>query len=249
MLMDKEQTILEHLTELRERLIKCFIALLIGTIVAMFFVEPSIRFLTRPLGDTIPQTLAPTESLAVYFRIAFIEGIALAMPVLAYQIVAFLLPGLLPEERQYLYLLIPGVTISFILGALFCVLVMLPAAINFMQGFLETVVENRWSLDYYISFITRVMLAMGVVFQTPLVLLFLSKLGLVTVKQLSGFRKYAILLTSVVAAIITPTPDPINMMLVMLPLYLLYEVGILLVWITGGKKRAPDEAEVEAEAA
>ncbi len=243
MVMDREQTILEHLTELRERLIKCFIALMVGTIVAMFFVEPSLRLLTRPLGDTIPQTLAPTESLAVYFRIAFIEGVALAMPVLVYQIVAYLLPGLLPEERQYLYLLIPGVTISFIVGAVFCVLVMLPAAINFMQGFLETVVENRWSLDYYISFITRVMFAMGVVFQTPLVLLFLSKLGLVNAKQLRSFRKYAVLLTSVVAAIITPTPDPLNMMLVMLPLYLLYEVGVLLVWVTGSKKKPASEAE------
>jgi sec-independent protein translocase protein TatC len=243
MAMDREQTILEHLTELRERLIKCFIALMVGTIVAMFFVEPSLRLLTRPLGDTIPQTLAPTESLSVYFRIAFIEGVALAMPVLVYQIVAYLLPGLLPEERQYLYLLIPGVTISFIVGAVFCVLVMLPAAINFMQGFLETVVENRWSLDYYISFITRVMFAMGVVFQTPLVLLFLAKLGLVNAKQLRGFRKYAVLLTSVVAAIITPTPDPLNMMLVMLPLYLLYEVGVLLVWVTGSKKKTQSEAE------
>jgi sec-independent protein translocase protein TatC len=165
------------------------------------------------------------------------------MPVLVYQIVAYLLPGLLPEERQYLYLLIPGVTISFIVGAVFCVLVMLPAAINFMQGFLETVVENRWSLDYYISFITRVMFAMGVVFQTPLVLLFLAKLGLVNAKQLRGFRKYAVLLTSVVAAIITPTPDPLNMMLVMLPLYLLYEVGVLLVWVTGSKKKTQSEAE------
>jgi len=243
MAMDREQTILEHLTELRERLIKCFIALMVGTIVAMFFVEPSLRLLTRPLGDTIPQTLAPTESLSVYFRIAFIEGVALAMPVLVYQIVAYLLPGLLPEERQYLYLLIPGVTISFILGAVFCVMIMLPAAINFMQGFLETVVENRWSLDYYISFITRVMFAMGIVFQTPLILLFLSKLGLVNAKQLGGFRKYAVLLTSVVAAVITPTPDPLNMMLVMVPLYLLYEVGILLVWVTGSKKKTQSEAE------
>jgi len=243
MAMDKEQTILEHLTELRGRLIKCFIALMVGTVLAMFFVEPSIRLLTRPLGDTIPQTLAPTESLSVYFRIAFIGGVALAMPVLVYQIVAFLLPGLLPEERQYLYLLIPGVTISFIVGAVFCVAVMLPAAISFMQGFLETVVENRWSLDYYISFITRVMFAMGVVFQTPLVLLFLSKLGIVNAKQLGGFRKYAVLLTSIVAAIITPTPDPFNMMLVMIPLYLLYEVGVLLVWVTASKKKAQSEAE------
>lgn len=236
MATDKEQTLLEHLSELRERIIKSFIALLVGTIVAMFFTVPALEFLTRPLGERVPQTIYPTESLLVYFRIAFIGGVALAMPVLVYQIVAFLLPGLLPEERKYLYFLIPGVTICFIGGVLFSVLVMLPAAINFMQGFLETVVDNRWALDQYISFITRVMFAMGVVFQTPLVLLFLAKIGLINTMQLRSFRKYAVLLTAVVAAIITPTPDPLNMAIVMIPLYLLYELGVILVWITGGNK-------------
>jgi len=242
MVTDREQTILEHLTELRERIVKSFLALLVGTIVAMFFTVPALEFLTAPLGDKVPQTIYPTESLLVYFRIAFIGGIAIAMPVLVYQIVAFLLPGLLPEERKYLYFLIPGVTICFVAGVLFSALVMLPAAINFMQGFLETVVDNRWALDQYISFVTRVMFAMGVVFQTPLILLFLAKIGLVTTDQLRGFRKYAVLLTAVVAAIITPTPDPLNMALVMGPLYLLYELGVLLVRITTRRQKTAEAA-------
>jgi sec-independent protein translocase protein TatC len=242
MVTDREQTILEHLIELRERIVKSFLALLVGTIIAMFFTVPALEFLTQPLGDKVPQTIYPTESLLVYFRIAFIGGIALAMPVLVYQIVAFLLPGLLPEERKYLYFLIPGVTICFIAGVLFSALVMLPAAINFMQGFLETVVDNRWALDQYISFVTRVMFAMGVVFQTPLVLLFLAKVGLVTAAQLGAFRKYAVLVTAVVAAIITPTPDPLNMALVMGPLYLLYELGVLLVRITTPRQKIPEGA-------
>ncbi|MGC9359797.1 MAG: twin-arginine translocase subunit TatC [Anaerolineae bacterium] len=242
MVTDKEQTILEHLTELRQRIAKSVLALLVGTILAMFFTEPALEFLQRPLGDKVLQTIYPTESLLVYFRIAFIGGIAIAMPVLVYQTVAFLLPGLLPEERKYLYFLIPGVTICFVAGVLFSALVMLPAAINFMQGFLETIVDNRWALDQYISFVTRVMFAMGVVFQTPLILLFLAKLGLVTSTQLRGFRKYAVLLTAVVAAIITPTPDPLNMALVMGPLYLLYEVGVLLVRITTRRQKAPETA-------
>ncbi len=242
MVTDREQTILEHLTELRQRIIKSFLALLVGTIIAMFFTVPALEFLTRPLGDKVPQTIYPTESLMVYFRIAFIGGIALAMPVLVYQIVAFMLPGLLPEERKYLYFLIPGVTLCFIAGVLFSALVMLPAAINFMQGFLETVVDNRWALDQYISFVTRMMFAMGVVFQTPLIVLFLAKVGVVTTAQLRGFRKYAVLLTAVIAAVITPTPDPLNMAIVMGPLYLLYELGVLLVRITSPKQKEPRPA-------
>jgi sec-independent protein translocase protein TatC len=105
-----------------------------------------------------------------------------------------------------------------------------------MQGFLTTIVDNRWTLDNYVSFVTRVMFWMGIVFQMPLILFFLGKLGLVTPKSLAKFRKWAILLTAVIAAIVTPTPDPINMMIVMVPLYLLYEVGLLLTRLTRIKK-------------
>lgn len=227
-LQDKELSLMEHFVELRKRLLVAVIALVVTTGACMVFAEQALQVLIRPMGDVVPQAIGVTESFIVYFRVAFIGGVALASPVIVYEIVAFLLPGLLPHERKYLYFLIPGVFLCFIIGVVFAVFIMLPAAINFMQGFLTSVVENKWTLDNYVSFVTRVMLIMGVVFQMPLILFFLAKLGLVSHQSLGKFRKWAFLLTSIIAAMVTPTPDPVNMMIVMVPLYLLYEVGVFL---------------------
>lgn len=225
---DKELTIFEHLSELRMRMIRASLALVVGTLISVVFASRALSILTLPLGEQVPQTIHPTESFVVYFKVALIGGVTLAMPVIVYQIVAFMVPGLMPEEKKYLYYLLPGVAICFGGGVAFAALIMLPAAIQFMQEFLATIVENRWTLDNYISFVTRVLFWMGVVFQTPLIMFFMSKLGLITPRKLSRFRKYAILLISIIAALVTPTSDPINMMIVMIPLYLLYEVGIIL---------------------
>lgn len=235
-LQDKELSLMEHFVELRKRLMVAFIVLVVTTGFCMVFAERGMQIMIRPMGDRIPQAIGVTEGFVVYFRVAFIGGLALSMPIIVFEVVRFLLPGLLPSERKYLYFLIPGVFFCFILGMAFAGFVMLPAAINFMQGFLTTVVENRWTLDNYVSFVTRVMFWMGIVFQMPLILFFLGKLGLVTPKSLAKFRKWAILLTAVIAAMVTPTPDPINMMIVMVPLYLLYEVGVLLTRFARVKK-------------
>ncbi|MCD6519849.1 MAG: twin-arginine translocase subunit TatC [Anaerolineae bacterium] len=246
---DAELTIWEHLEELRSRLLKAMIALIVATMASVVFTKRALEILIAPLGEHVPQTISPTESFLVYFRIALIGGLVLAMPVIVYQAIRFVLPGLLPHEQKYLYFLIPGATICFAGGVAFAALIMLPAAINFMQGFLSTIVDNRWTLDHYISFVTRVLFWMGVIFQTPLVMFFLAKLGLVTPKKLTRARKYAVLATAIVAAVVTPTPDPINMMIVMLPLYLLYEVGIILARVaTIGRKAKEEEQEGEETA-
>lgn len=225
---DVEMTLFEHLNELRKRLVRAGIALIVGTVISIAFTTQALQLLIIPLGDSVPQAISPTESFVVYFRIALLGGVTLAMPMIVYQIIRFILPGLLPQERRYLYFLIPGVGICFAGGVAFAALIMLPAAINFLQGFLKTVVQNQWTLNNYIGFVTRVLFWMGVVFQTPLIIFFLAKLNLVTAKQLGRFRKYAILVIAIIAAMVTPTPDPVNMMIVMIPLYLLYEVGIVL---------------------
>lgn len=225
---DKELTLWEHLNELRTRLIRAALALVVGTTISVAFTTSALQLLLLPLGDHIPQTIHPTESFVVYFQVALIGGVTLAMPVIVYQVVAFMLPGLMPEEKKYLYFLLPGVFFSFGGGVVFAGLIMLPAAIQFMQGFLAAIVENRWTLHNYISFVTRVLFWMGIVFQTPLILFFMTKLGLITPQKLSRFRKYAFLLITIIAALVTPTPDPINMMIVVVPLYLLYEIGIIL---------------------
>jgi sec-independent protein translocase protein TatC len=240
MAADQELTIFEHLNELRSRLVKAFIALFIGTAISIVFAENILRLLLLPLGDKFPQTIHPTESFVVYFRVALICGICLAMPVIVYQIVRFALPGLLPHEKKYLYFLLPGATFCYLLGVSFAAFLMLPAAITFLQGFLSNFVDNRWTLENYIAFVTNVMFWMGIVFQLPLILFFLAKLGLVKTKQLSKFRKYAILINSVIAAVVTPTPDPINMMIVMVPLMLLYEVGVILSRLAVAGRKSDD---------
>jgi sec-independent protein translocase protein TatC len=238
---DTELTIWEHLDELRVRMVRAVLALVIATAISVVFTTQALQILIAPLGGQVPQTISPTESFVVYFRIALIGGVTLAMPVIVYQVIRFMLPGLLPHEKKYLYFLLPGVAVCFSGGVAFAALIMLPAAIGFMQGFLSTIVENQWTLDNYIAFVTRVLFWMGIVFQTPLLMFFMAKLGLVTAQKLAAFRKYAVLVIAIIAALVTPTPDPINMTIVMLPLYLLYEIGIILARLA--KVNQPDEAK------
>lgn len=247
---DMELTVWEHLGELRTRMVRAAIALFVGTAISVVFASQALEVLITPLGNQVPQTIHPTESFVVYFRIALIGGVAIAMPVIVYETIRFIMPGLLPHEKRYLYFLLPGVTVCFASGLAFAALIMLPAAINFMQSFLQSIIDNRWTLDNYIAFVTRVMFWMGIVFQTPLLMFFLAKLNLVTAKKLAKFRKFAVLAIAVIAAMVTPTPDPVNMMIVMLPLYMLYEVGIILARIArAGMKEEEAKADETAPAA
>lgn len=244
---ETEMTLWEHLDELRSRIIKVVLVLVVTTALSTVFTQQGLEILISPLGAQIPQTIKPTESFSVYFRIALLGGVTLSMPMIIYQAIRFILPGLLPNERKYLFYLLPWVPLCFASGVAFAVLIVLPAAINFMQRFLDTVIENRWTLDNYIAFVTRAAFWMGVVFQTPLLILLLAKLHIVTPRQLARYRKYAVLVIAIIAAIITPTPDPVNMGIVMVPLYLLYEVGILLAKIAVRGREGEVQEVIEAE--
>ncbi len=225
---DKQMTIIEHLEELRGRLIKSAIALAVTTLISFAFTKQFLEILIAPMGDTPPVSASPTTTIVVFTKVALISGLALAMPVLIYQLISFITPGLTAQERRYLYLVLPGATLSFIVGGAFAYFVMLPTAIPFLKGFLSDIIQPNWFIDKYISFITSLLFWVGLSFETPLVIFFLSKLGIVKPATLSRYRKYAILVVAVIAAVITPTPDPFNMVLVMAPLILLYEIGILL---------------------
>ena len=225
---ERQLPIIEHLEELRDRLIKSVIALTVTTLFSFVFAKQFLQLLVAPMGATPPVSSSPTTNIVVFTKVALISGVALAMPVLVYQLIGFIAPGLKRQEKRYLYFVVPGATISFVIGVAFAYFVMVPTTIPFLKGFLSDIIEPNWFIDRYISFITSLLLWVGISFETPLLIFFLAKLGIVTPATLSRNRKYAVLVISVLAAVITPTPDPFNMILVMVPLIGLYEIGILL---------------------
>jgi len=225
---EARMSVIEHLEELRQRLIKATTALAITTIFSVLFAKRILQALIVPLGGNLPQAVRPTETFVIFMKVALMSGLALAMPVIVYQFIRFIVPGLTKQERRYLYIIVPGATILFIAGILFAYFLMIPFAVRYLYGFLGDVVRQDWTIDYYISFVVTFLVAIGLIFQTPLVVFILAKLGVISQKTLARNRKYAIVAAFVIAAIITPTPDPFNQTLVAAPLIILYEVGVLL---------------------
>ena len=238
--------LLAHLTELRNRMIWIVGSLLFGVVASMAFVETVIAFITEPVTNAGgPETVAnrliaigPTDTIFVFFKVMFVMGVIVAMPVLVYQIVAFIAPGLYPHEKRSLFMLLPGIMFLFFGGAGFANFVMLPVAVGFLQNFLGDVIDQEWTVDRYVGFYTRIVFWIGVAFETPLVIAFLARIGLVSGPQLLRMWRQAIVIISVVAAMITPTIDPINMTIVMLPLISLFFLGVGLAYVLY-KPRAP----------
>ena len=241
---DSRMGLLEHLAELRTRMIWIVAALTIGTAISFIFVTPILQFITAPVGTKL-QALGPTDTIGIFFRVGFASGAVLAMPVMVYQIVAFIAPGLYPHEKRSLLILMPGIMLLFFTGAAFAYFIMMPVAVGFLQNFLGTVINQEWTIDRYIGFVTRIVFWIGVFFETPLVIAFLARIGLISGPQLLSYWRQAIVLISVVAAMITPTVDPVNMAIVMLPLILLFFMGVGLAYILYRPRapRSPDEMD------
>ena len=225
---DKPMSLLDHLAELRKRLLRAFAALLVGMIGGAFLTEPVLQELISPLGGMKPYAESPTATTATFFQLSAVIGLILAMPVIMYQLFRYVSPGLTPNERRYAIIAAPIAALCFALGAAFATYVILPAAVPFLMGFLADVVEMRYSLQRYLSFVSSVMIAAGFVFETPLVMYFLAKLGVVTPAGYASARRVVLVGAAAGAAFITPTTDPVNMLLVMGPFILLYELGIVL---------------------
>jgi len=221
-------TLLGHLNELRRRLIRATIALIVGVGLGTLIAPRVLEMMVAPLGDQIPIAIAPIEATAVFFKVSIVIGLVIAMPFIVYQIFMFAAPGLEPEEKKYALIGAPVAGISFGVGVVFAALVLLPSALPFLQRFLSGIVEQRYSIDLYVSFVGSLLLWAGLVFETPLVMYFLAKLGVVTPKGFAQARRVVVIAAAVAAAVVTPTTDPVNMLLIMGPFLLLYELGILL---------------------
>lgn len=222
--------LLEHLAELRNRMIWIVGALFFGIVVSIAFVERVLMFITDPVEDKLI-AIGPTDTIFVFFKVMFVMGVIVAMPVLVYQIIAFIAPGLYPHEKRSLFMLLPGFMLLFFGGAAFAHFGMLPVAVGFLQNFLGTVIDQEWTIDRYVGFFTRIVFWIGVAFETPLVIAFLARIGLVSGGRLLGMWRQAVVIISVVAAMITPTIDPVNMTIVMAPLICLYFLGVGLAYM------------------
>ena len=230
---DTRQPILEHLRELRDRLIRATAALVVGMAAGMFFARPFLQILIAPLqGASELQLLKPTENILIYFKGALILGGILASPVVIYQLLAFVVPGLTKSEKRYLYIILPLAGVLFAAGVAFSSLVVLPFTLNYLQTFLSDLFKAQYSVGYYMSFVANFVLWVGIAFETPLVIALLARLGVISPEQLKGTWRFAIVIIAVLAAVITPTPDPFTMSVVMLPLLGLYLFGVLLARFT-----------------
>jgi len=223
-----------HLTELRSRIFKALIALVLGVLLSLFITQQSLALLVDPVGGlTSLQAIEVTESVGVYFRIALLGGFIVAFPFILLQLIAFVSPGLKKSERKTLYFALPLAIFLFISGVLFTYLVMLPAAIPFLLNFMG--IQTIPTISNYVTFVINMMFWIGLCFEMPLVFSVLAKIGIVTGSMLLKQWRIAIVIISVIAAVVSPTVDPVNMGLLMLPLFALYVLSTVLAFVIAKK--------------
>jgi sec-independent protein translocase protein TatC len=252
---DEKMPFTAHLEELRKRLIVCFIAIGIGFIAAYGFKEDLFKILMKPLiaamspGEKLIFT-GVAEAFFCYLKVAFLAGILMAVPVIMYELWLFIAPGLHTHERRFLA---PAVILSsffFMGGALFGYFVVFPYAFKYLMSFASDYVKPLPDMKEYLSLASMLLLAFGLIFELPLFLTMLARIGIVSAPFLKKNRKYALILSFVVAAILTPTPDIVNQLLMAGPLIVLYEISILGARAFGKKasvenENAPSEDKTE----
>lgn len=224
--------LLQHLEEMRERLFKAFGALIVTTLLSFIFAGQLVDFLAAPIGGRAALvSIEITENIAIFMRVSLLSGLVLAMPVIVYQSIRFILPGLTERERRWLILGVPFSSVLFAAGVAFAWAVMIPTAVPFLINFLGITTQVR--PKNYFEFVTSIMFWIGVSFEMPMVVMFLARLKFVKAGQLARGWRYAIVGMALVAAVVTPTVDPVNMGLVMLPLMGLYIISIGLAALAG----------------
>ena len=245
----KSLTMREHLLELRRRLMWSAGCVLLTTVVAFAFHRQILRLLMEPaqgfdaLPNGKPIYIDLTEFIGTAMKASLLVGLFASLPFVLYQIVMFVAPGLTPRERRYLYALMPASLLAFLAGAAFGYFILIPPMVDFLLNFGGDIATAQIRISSYISLMLTLLFWMGIVFETPIVLFFLSKIGVVTPEFLARQRRYAIVAAFILGAAITPTFDPINQSLVAVPIIVLYEVGI---WLSrlgrlGRKRKAVPE--------
>jgi len=238
---EKRLTFLGHLAELRKRLIRSVIAVVITSILAFIFAEQIFDILISPAPQgTNLIYIEMTEMIGTYMRVCLVSGIILAMPYLTYQLIMFVSPALTSKEKRYVYLILPWIALMFAAGVVFAYFILIPRVTEFLLTWPPGIATPQPRIGNYINVVTRLLLAVGLVFEMPVLTTFLSRLGIIKPKWLADKRRTAIILAFILAAIITPTIDPINQSLVAVPLVVLYEMSIWLAKLVYKKEPAVD---------
>ncbi|MEC9475170.1 MAG: twin-arginine translocase subunit TatC [Candidatus Neomarinimicrobiota bacterium] len=230
---------LDHLEELRWRLIKSILSILLGAVVSFYFIDLIIEFLIKPtegLKNAMDlQVLKVQGMFMIKWGIALLGGVVVSVPVLTYQLWKFIAPGLYIDEKKYIIPLILFTFLSFLSGLVFAYMIVIPFSLSFFTSVGLEGIENNFSINYYFNFITWLMLGSGLIFELPVVVFILSIIGLLTPAFMRHYRRYAIVLILVISAFITP-PDPVSLVLMSIPLLLLYEISIGVSWLVNRKK-------------
>ncbi len=247
----EEMTLQEHLTELASRIKKIVIGIIVGFIVGAILVQPILSQIRE--AAQVEEGLdirSPSDPVLIFFRIALYVAIGITLPNIIYQIVAFLAPGLTRKEKRVLFTSLPFMSILFVGGVAYAYFFAIPRALDFLSDFLGDYID--WNIDAQetISFYLALMMGLGIAFQLPVIMFVLAKIGIVTPANMRKWRKFAFLGIVVAAAIITPTTDPVNLALVVFPLVILYEAGIIISMVFAKTSlRNPGTDEVDDEPA
>jgi len=224
---DSEMSLIGHLEELRRRIIICLIAIGIGSAVSYYYASELVNFITAPAGKLY--YMNPAEAFFTYLKMSFFAGFLASLPIVLYQVWAFILPALTNNERTAIGILVPASVTLFFIGLAFSYYLVLPAGIKFFMGFATENLQPLFSLGQYLSFVISFLLPFGFVFELPLFILVLAKLGFISSAFLLSKRKIVLVLSFVIGAIISPTPDVFSQTMVAIPIVVLYELSILIV--------------------
>jgi len=231
----KYMTILEHLQELRFRLVVAGGALVVTTGASFVFAKQILEFLKQPAEDRSSTFVLiftePMEGLVAYFRVALLVGLVAAMPIIVFELLMFVTPALTRQEKRWVYAIVVGASLAFVAGVAFAYYVALPPALGFLLNFPEDVAKPQIKIGSYVDFVTRLLFWTGVVFETPLVIMGLARFRVVNARQLLRLWRYAFIGAFVVSAIVTPSIDPVTQSLVAGPIIVLYGIGIVLAWL------------------
>ena len=222
-----EQPLRDHLQEFRKRLIICLVVVAIAALACYNYVDDIIALLSGPAGKLY--FMHPSEVFFTYMEIALYAGILFTLPVLLYEVWAFVAPALWPEERRAVLVILPTAVILFYVGLVFAYYLVIPAAVTFFMGFATQTLQPMFSLESYLSFILALTLPFGFIFELPLIVVFLAKIGLVTGDFLKGKRKILIVIAFIFAAVVSPTTDIFTQTMIAVPLIVLYEISLFIV--------------------